>query len=131
MVGVSISTFVAPDERDRSSRDFGLLDQGAISVSGRRFTRPDGGVVMGDISASAVDVEGGLVLGILRDVTEKNQADAEIRILQSLTLAAIEAPDLVSAFQIVLQKICQTPRGATRGVGVYLRISASSASTAS
>jgi two-component system cell cycle sensor histidine kinase/response regulator CckA len=108
VIGAPISAFVAPDDRERSTRDFGLvLEQGSIFVESRRFTRPDKSVVIGDLSATTVEVEGGLVSAIMRDVTEKNRADAEIRLLQSLTLAASEAPDLVSAFEVVLQRICQ------------------------
>jgi PAS domain S-box-containing protein len=109
IIGAHSSAFVAPDERERSARQFGLLlEQGSVRVDAGRFTRPDGSLVMGDISATAADLEGGLALCIMRDVTEKNRAAGEMGLLQSVPLAASEAADLVSAFGIVLQKICET-----------------------
>ena len=44
----------------------------------------------------------------IRDVTEKNRAEGEMRLLHGLTLAASEAPSLAMAFEVVLQKVCET-----------------------
>lgn len=44
---------------------------------------------------------------IMRDVTERKQAEEEIRLLQTITLAVSEAPDLSGAIQIVLKKVCE------------------------
>jgi PAS domain S-box-containing protein len=109
VIGTHSSTVIAPDDRERSRVEFAeLLLRGEVQVDARRFVRPDGSVVTGDISATAVDVEGGLILGIMRDVTERNRAAGDARLLESVTLAASEAPNLVSAFEVVLRKICET-----------------------
>jgi PAS domain S-box-containing protein len=107
LIGASVFTLVAADDDEQLRRELGLSRElGSLRVEARRFTHPDGSVVLGDISATFIDAENGIVLGILRDVTERSRAEAEHRLLQSLALAASEAPDLVSALEIVLQKLC-------------------------
>jgi PAS domain S-box-containing protein len=109
ILGAHVSVFVAAEEHESSRRGFAqTLEQGRFQVDARRFVRPDGSVVIGELSATTVDVQGGLVQGILRDVTEKHRSEDEVRLLHGVALAASEAPNQVAALQVVLQKICET-----------------------
>ncbi len=109
VIGATTSVFVAPDDRDRAKRESELLqERGSFQAEARRFTRPDGSVVLGDVSSNVADRVNGIELCILRDVTEKDRVERETRMLQSLALAASEAPNASSAFEVVLRSVCET-----------------------
>ncbi len=105
----SISAFVAPDDRERARREFEqLIVQDSSRVLSHHFVRPDGSIVLADISASVADPVNGVMLGVLRDVTERDQTAQEIDTFRSLALVASEASSLASAFAAVLQGVCET-----------------------
>ncbi len=72
--------------------------------------RRDGTVFPIEISVSRVDVPGEefpLFTGIIHDVSERHRAEAELRLVQELSLALGEATDLNSALLMTLQRICE------------------------
>lgn len=110
VVGMPVRELIAPDDRENAALAFqSLIENGEVRVFGRRLLRADGQVAICDVSVKLVKLDGSIeAVGIARDVTEKQRAEAEFRLLQTLTLAASEAPDLRSALQVVLRMICQT-----------------------
>jgi PAS domain S-box-containing protein len=85
LIGAHVLDFVDPTFRGRYSDRFASLGQTGKSYSNaRRFVRPDGNVVIGDISASTIEMDGAsVVFGILRDVTEKTRADERLRVSEA------------------------------------------------
>lgn len=88
--------------------------QGASSIRliGQRATvygvRKNGKVFPAEVSISRLSRNGRLTYtAILRDVTERKQAEDEIWLLQTIALAVSTAPDLPSAVQVVLEKVCE------------------------
>lgn len=75
------------------------------AVFGRR---KDGKEFPAEISISKLIQNGQTIYtAILRDITERKKAEEEIRLLQNITLAVNDAPDLPTAVGIVLQKVCE------------------------
>jgi two-component system, cell cycle sensor histidine kinase and response regulator CckA len=85
LMGATIHQFVHSADRDRTKAQFAsFLRTGHFFIEARRFERPDGSVVMGDISASIVETEGvRVVFGIMRDVTEKVRAEEALRLSEA------------------------------------------------
>lgn len=110
LIGTSILDVVAPEDQISSDLSYQRLAKVRhVRSVARRFLRADGQVVICDVSATMTEVEGETVaVGVVRDVTEAHRSAAELQLLQTLTLAASEAADLDSAFQIVLRMICET-----------------------
>ncbi len=81
LIGTPIHDLVEPSEREPGRRRFDrVLRDGPFVVVARKFFRPDGSYVVGDISASAVATEGTtIVLCIMRDVTERVRAEEALR----------------------------------------------------
>jgi two-component system cell cycle sensor histidine kinase/response regulator CckA len=107
LIGRSVFELISPASDDQARRAFaGLGESGRIAVEATHFVRPGGQLVIADVSASVVEVDGApMVMSIWRDVTVKHAADAELRIIQAVTLAANEAPDLHSLFDGVLRTL--------------------------
>jgi PAS domain S-box-containing protein len=85
LVGVALHEFVHPRDRERAKEEFAAsIQTGHFFVEARRFARPDGSVVIGDISASIVETEGLIVVfGVMRDVTEKVRAQEALRVSET------------------------------------------------
>jgi PAS domain S-box-containing protein len=85
LMSVPIHQFMHSADRDRTKEQFAsFLRTGHFFIEARRFERPDGSVVMGDISASIVETEGvKVVFGIMRDVTEKVRAEEALRLSEA------------------------------------------------
>ncbi len=81
LMGTRIHQFMSDDDGGRADKEFvSLLQTGKLVVLARRFVRPDGTAVIGDLSASVVDTDGvSAVFGIMRDVTEKVRAEEALQ----------------------------------------------------
>jgi two-component system cell cycle sensor histidine kinase/response regulator CckA len=81
LIGAEVEAFVHPDDRRRhKARVASLPVSGHAPAEARRFLRPDGTVVIGEVSASVIESDGGtLIFGIIRDVTEKRLAEEALR----------------------------------------------------
>jgi PAS domain S-box-containing protein len=85
VIGAPIHQFVDPTDLERAKAQFAsFLQAGRFFASGRRFLRPDGSVMLGDISASIVETEGvTLLFGVMRDVTERVRAEEALRVSEA------------------------------------------------
>jgi two-component system cell cycle sensor histidine kinase/response regulator CckA len=81
LVGMSYDDLVVEEEREASTNArASLLEEGTVAVANRHLRRPDGTVIPVDISAAVVHVgDEPLLLGILRDVTERRQTEEALR----------------------------------------------------
>jgi PAS domain S-box-containing protein len=81
LIGTRIRQFVEPSDLDRANAQFAsFLQPGHFFTEARKFSRPDGSVVLGDLSASIVETEGTSVLfGVMRDVTDRVRAEEALR----------------------------------------------------
>jgi two-component system cell cycle sensor histidine kinase/response regulator CckA len=84
LVGRHFDELVVPEEREDSARSReAFLAEGTVHVEGRNLLRSDGRTVPVDVSASLVRFGGEtgdpVVLAILRDITERKQAEAALR----------------------------------------------------
>lgn len=115
LVGRNVSVLMP--EPHRSAHDGYLARYRQTGVTGilgrtRAFeaARRDGSVFPIEISVSRVDVPGEefpLFTGIIHDVSERHRAEAELRLIQELSLALGEATDLNSALLMTLQRVCE------------------------
>ncbi len=105
--GTMLWDYVAPEDRAESRARFAsLCAGGAIRTRGRRILRADGSLAIVDIVGNMIDVDGErVVFAIFRDVTEERHAAAEMEMIHVLALAAAEAPDLASLFDVVLRTL--------------------------
>ncbi len=62
-----------------------------------------------EVSLSPVhDGDDTFIMAAIRDISERRRAEDEIRLLQSVTQAISEAPDLDSALALALERVCDT-----------------------
>jgi PAS domain S-box-containing protein len=85
LMGKALHEFVHPPDRERAKEEFAAsIQTGHFFVEARRFARPDGSVVIGDISASIVKAEGLIVVfGVMRDVTERVRTQEALRLSET------------------------------------------------
>ncbi|MBD1894002.1 PAS domain S-box protein [Coleofasciculus sp. FACHB-129] len=75
----------------------------------RRYRRKDGTLVDVEVSANSISYGGReVVCGVVRDISDRKQAQEEIRLLQTTTQAIADASDFHSALQVTLGKVCET-----------------------
>ena len=87
IVGREYDEFVVPEERGDSARIRERFEsEGSVRVETRHFLRPDGSRVPAEVSAAQVRVdkesEEAVVLVVLRDVAEREQAETALRAVQ-------------------------------------------------
>ena len=75
--GLSTSALVMPEEALRQAEAFRRIAAGERVLTECQFRRKDGSVFPGDLNTSLT--EGGLVMGIVRDNTERKRAEAALR----------------------------------------------------
>jgi two-component system cell cycle sensor histidine kinase/response regulator CckA len=92
LLGADFHAFVHPADRDLAKASFAAaIPTGRVFVDARRFLKADGGVVVGDISASVVETEGAIVVfGVMRDVTDKVRAEEALRVSEARLRATEE-----------------------------------------
>lgn len=98
MIGKPMYDFIHPDDRDRTAAAAENVVAGASHLHFRnRYVRKDGSVV--HIMWSARRLNGGLRLGVARDVTELVRAESMQAAMYAISEAAHEAKDLVALFR--------------------------------
>jgi len=115
IVGQNVSVLMP--EPHRSQHDAYLSNYrqtGTTTILGRTraFTgmKRDGTMFPIELSVSRVDLPEGrppLFTGVIHDVTERNRAERESRLLQDLTIAIGEAADLETAMSAALRAVCE------------------------
>jgi PAS domain S-box-containing protein len=112
VLGSPVDILVAQDDQQSANDAYTeLLKKGRVQVSGRRIRRADGQISVCDIWVTRMEIDGVITsIGVAQDVTDKHRVEAELRLLQTLTLAASESPDLRSALGVVLTIIGESAR---------------------
>ncbi len=130
--GMSTSAIVAATELEKQVRAFGQIQSGQRVVEERLFRRKDGSLFTGELVAGKI--EGDCVLGIVRDITERKQAQealqrSEITIrnkLKAITepqadVATLELSDIIDVD--MLQSLMEDFYRLTGMLGAVLDIS--------
>jgi PAS domain S-box-containing protein len=99
MIGRRVDTFMFPEDLGDHSVRMEARKQGEGGVYERRFRRKDGGALWTIVSATALrDAEGKFTgsFGMFTDITERKQAEAEIRDSEERNRRLVEAlPDAI------------------------------------
>lgn len=103
---------VHPLDRDRVTRALEQQIRGEQDFNQEyRIVRPDRSIRWVWVRAFHVPHEAGTVAriaGIAEDITERKQAEAQIRFVHSVTEAIFETEDFRTALAVALQKVCET-----------------------
>ena len=85
LIGAHLHDFVVRGDQDRASKQFASpVPLGHLFVEARRFARPDGSVVIGEISVTVAEADGvPVLLGIMRDVTDRVRSGEALRLSEA------------------------------------------------
>jgi PAS domain S-box-containing protein len=112
MLGKHISVTAPPDRADETSLLFERLHQGVVVENHEMVrVRKDGRRIDISVTLSLVrGADGSIsgVSGVVRDITERRAAEEQVRLLQTIALAASEAGGLDETLEVVLRLTCQT-----------------------
>ena len=114
LLGRSFLEITHPEDRDPARNLFCQQMRGERPVYShqKRYVRKDGGVRWVELEASAVTDENGLPLygiRIVRDVTERKRADAEVQQLRTAQLKAEAASEAQASFLAAMSHELRTP----------------------
>jgi PAS domain S-box-containing protein len=104
MIGRSAWQFVAPEDLERATADFQrTVEAGSIRNVAYTLLRADGGRVSVEVSAAAIldaERQPRAFIGIVRDITEREQAEETLRQSEEYFRRLIEnAPDLITVIE--------------------------------
>src|ERR1700752_2178381 len=119
---VELSGYARPELVGRTSLEFlwemplarsellqHLREQGVIRNLETKIHTNDGSSLVVMLSCLVVDINGQpCILSVANDITERRRAEEEVGLLQTITLEVAMAPDLNSAIEVVLRRVCQT-----------------------
>jgi PAS domain S-box-containing protein len=93
LLGAHVHEFVVPAERNRALEAFAsLLPARRLLADAWSFARPDGSVVVGDLSVSVVETDGvAVAFGVLRDVTERVRTGEALRLSEARFTRLVES----------------------------------------
>jgi PAS domain S-box-containing protein len=111
MLGRHISVTAPPELADETSLLFQRLHQGGVVENHEMVrVRKDGRRIDVSVTLSFVRGADGSVRGVsgvMRDITERRAAEEQVRLLQTIALAASEAGGLDETLEVVLRLTCQ------------------------
>jgi PAS domain S-box-containing protein len=107
IVGRHFTEFNVPDQAPVEAARFPrLAETGTLLAENVVLRRPNGSRVVVDFSTRLVEAAGERVaISIAHDVTARRQAEEEVRLLQTITLAATGADDIEGTLQVVLGEV--------------------------
>ncbi|HMG11664.1 MAG TPA: PAS domain S-box protein, partial [Gemmatimonadaceae bacterium] len=108
MIGRTPMEFLGPDGLAAFARTMAGHRAGIASQVELRFVRRDGTDLWALLGASpSFDANGRFdgSLSTVMDVTNRKRAEAELRLLETLMVAASAAPDLSAVFEVVLRMV--------------------------
>ncbi|MBC8120262.1 MAG: response regulator, partial [Gemmatimonadaceae bacterium] len=103
--------FLIPVEKELFKTVFSLLQTGSLPTEYENYWLIKDGTyrIITWSNAELLDEEGAVEYLVCTglDITERRQAEEEVRFLQSMTQAVIESQDFNSVLSIALQKVCE------------------------
>ena len=119
---VELSGYSRPELIDRGSLEFlwemplapvELIEQararGVVRNIEARIPTRSGASRLVLLSSLIVEIGGQLcLLSVANDITERRQAEQQVSLLQTIALDVAVAPDLKSALEVVVRRVCQT-----------------------
>ncbi len=114
LIGANVSRLMPEPHQSRHDDYLAMYRKtGETNILGRtrefEALHADGRHIPIDLSVARVDLPGSddpLFTGILHDVTERRENEAQLRLIQSLALSIGAAKDLEDAMAVALQRIC-------------------------
>jgi PAS domain S-box-containing protein len=96
LVGVDVMEHVHPEDREVVAERVNRVMAGAVAPPREiRFVRPDGTIILAEVTASRVEFEGRLaVQAVMRDITERKLEEAERDATAALLALMNSEPDL-------------------------------------
>lgn len=105
LVGTRVLDLVAPQDREMAAR---RIDERTEAVGQHEALRSDGSRFTVEIVGRRMPYRGRQARVVaLRDITERRRAEEELRFVNSLTMAMVEAEAVDAALDVVLRDVCR------------------------